>query len=400
MSHSPATGKRGWRVLRRVRPSYLILLFALPLTVYLFATVEDYKAAFAFIAPGLLTTVEVTVIAYLLAAILGLVLAGMLLLKAGRWTLPTFLILALLLAGASTFYLTRPKVDYVLVGQNEGLVAILQGTPQDQSEIIQRGEYAEGVSRRSIRAVIDVESALDRLESGSVGAAFLPADQAPAGAPVLWETDFLPPSAKGPGVALSVFTAIILMLTFAGWQSGKHPLAIFAELYVDMIRGIPMLVIILYVGFPVQGAIRDMTNGVLEPSRLTRGIIAIGLGYAAYMAEIFRAGIQAVPRGQVEAARSLGLSGWLTARFVILPQALRIVIPPLGNEFIAMLKDTSLLSLLSLREITQRTREFAADTFEYFPAFNSVALLYIGLTLAASSLLKSIERRADRSNAR
>jgi polar amino acid transport system permease protein len=284
----------------------------------------------------------------------------------------------------------------VLVGSQEGLVAIMRGTPPGLSESIQRGRYAEGAERRNIRAVIDADAALQRLESGVVGAAFLPAGRAPAELPVLWEASFLPPDSKQPGIALTVLSALLLMLAFAGWQSGKHPLAIFAELYVDTIRGIPMLVIILYIGFPIQGAIRDLSGGALEPSRLTRGIFAIALGYAAYMAEVFRAGIQAVPRGQVEAARSLGLGGWQTARYVVLPQALRIVIPPLGNEFIAMLKDTSLLSLLSLREITQRTREFAADTFEYFPAFNTVAVLYIGLTLAASSLLKSIERRTER----
>ncbi|MEX2535392.1 MAG: amino acid ABC transporter permease [Trueperaceae bacterium] len=398
MPHSPPSGTQRWRLLRRVRPSYLILLFAVPLTVYLFVTVDDYRAAFTFIAPGLWTTVQVTVIAYLLAAVLGLGLAGLLLLRSGRMTLSVFLILALLLAGAGVYYLTRPQVDYLLVGQPDGLVAIIQGTPQARSETIQRGRYVQGAEPRNIRSVVDVEGALQRLESGVVGAAFLPAASAPPGAPVLWETSFLPPSAKGPGLALAVFSGIVLMLTFAGWQSGNHPLAIFAELYVDMIRGIPMLVIILYIGFPIQGAVRDFSGGFLEPSRLSRGIIAIGLGYAAYMAEIFRAGIQAVGRGQKEAARSLGLSGWQTARYIVLPQALRIVIPPLGNEFIAMLKDTSLLSLLSLREITQRTREFAADTFEYFPAFNSVALLYIGLTLAASSLLKSVERRAGRSS--
>jgi len=128
---------------------------------------------------------------------------------------------------------------------------------------------------------------------------------------------------------------------------------------------------------------------------VTRGIVGISLGYAAYMAEIFRAGIQAIPRGQVEAARSLGLSGWQTARFVVLPQALRIVIPPLGNEFIAMLKDTSLLSVLSVRDITQRAREFQAATFQVFPPFNTVAVLYIVLTLAASSLVKWIERHSS-----
>jgi polar amino acid transport system permease protein len=113
------------------------------------------------------------------------------------------------------------------------------------------------------------------------------------------------------------------------------------------------------------------------------------------MAEIFRAGIEAVPRGQVEAARSLGLSPWMTARYVVLPQALRIVVPPLGNEFIAMFKDTSLLSILSVRDITQRAREFQASTFQTFPPYNTVAMLYIALTLAASSLVKWVERRTS-----
>jgi polar amino acid transport system permease protein len=389
-------GSERWRVLSRVRPSYLLLLLAVPFTIYLFASVEDYQAAIAFIAPGLWTTVRVTVVAYLLAAILGLGLAGLLLLKSRRSTLPVFLALALLLAAGSLYFLTRDRVEYVLVGEQQGLVAIIRGTPSNLSRSIQRGRFDEDAGPRNIRSVLSVEAALQRLESGVVGAAFLPAAAAPAGLQLLWETGFLPPEQQRPGTFLAVMAVFVLLLTFAGWQSGHHPLAIFAELYVDAIRGIPMLVIILYIGFPIQGAIRDVSGGLLEPSRLTRGIVAIALGYAAYMAEVFRAGIQAVPRGQVEAARSLGLGGWQTARYVVLPQALRIVIPPLGNEFIAMLKDTSLLSLLSLREITQRTREFAADTFEYFPAFNTVAVLYIGLTLAASSLLKSIERRAER----
>ena len=93
-----------------------------------------------------------------------------------------------------------------------------------------------------------------------------------------------------------------------------------------------MLVIILYVGFPLQGAIRDITAGIIDMSRVTRGIVGISLGYAAYMAEIFRAGIEAIPKGQFEAARSLGLNGWQTAFYIVLPQALKIVIPPLGKR--------------------------------------------------------------------
>src|SRR5690625_4399584 len=154
----------------------------------------------------------------------------------------------------------------------------------------------------------------------------MPREQAPPDLEVLWEASFLPRQYNMPAMFFMVFAAVLGVLIFAGWQSGRHPLAIFAELYVDMIRGIPMLVIILYIGFPVQGAIRDLSGGAIEPDRLTRGVMAIALGYAAYMAEIFRAGIQAIPRGQIEAARSLGLNGLQTARFVILPQALRIVI--------------------------------------------------------------------------
>ncbi|WP_208978392.1 ABC transporter permease subunit [Pseudovibrio denitrificans] len=99
---------------------------------------------------------------------------------------------------------------------------------------------------------------------------------------------------------------------------------------------------------------------------------------------------------QIEAARSLGLSRWQVARFVVLPQALSIVIPPLGNEFIAMLKDTSLLSILSVRDVTQRMREFQASSFLPFAPFNSAAILYVVLTLGAASIIKSIERRYER----
>lgn len=392
----PQSSANAARILSKIRPSYIILLSAIPFVIYLFVSVEDYQAALAFIAPGIWTTVFVTIASYILAAILGLILAGLLILELGKTTLRNFLIFGLILAAGSIFFFTRPLVTYNLIGELEGRVAIIQGTPGGLSTAIQRRKYdpaSEITDERPIRATLSVEGAYELIEQGIATAAFVPSESVPAGANILWEVKFLPPSVKGPAIALLTFSVIFLLLTFGAWQTGTHPLAIFAELYVDMLRGIPMLVIILYVGFPLQGAIRDISGGFIEPSRLMRGITAISLGYAAYMAEIFRAGIQAIPKGQFEAARSLGLSGYQTARFVVLPQALRIVIPPLGNEFIAMLKDTSLLSILSLREITQRTREFSASTFEYFPSFNTVAVLYIGLTLAASSMIKWIERR-------
>jgi polar amino acid transport system permease protein len=370
-------------------PSTFILLSALPFVAYLFFTAPDYQRALEYILPGLGLTALVTVLAYLSAMVLGLGLAGLLLLKCGRWTNVQFGVLALLAAAASVFFFTRPVVDYTLIGGTEGRVAILEGTPARVSQQIQSGEYGgEGMSVRSFNTV---EDALAGVQDGTVSAAFIPSAEVPTVLPTLWQVSFLPSSARNPALLSGVAAVVLLLLTIAGFWSKEHPLRIFAELYIDMIRGIPMLVIILYVGFPLQGALRDVTGEGMPI--LMRGVVAIALGYAAYLAEIFRAGIEAVPHGQREAARTLGLTGVQTARFIVLPQALRIVTPPLGNEFIAMLKDSSLLSVLGLRELTQLTREYQAANFQVFPPFNTVAILYIAVTLVASSILKWLERR-------
>ncbi|MCB2139862.1 MAG: amino acid ABC transporter permease, partial [Rhodobacteraceae bacterium] len=143
------------------------------------------------------------------------------------------------------------------------------------------------------------------------------------------------------------------------------------------------------------GSLKDVSGGTIDMPNVMRGVIAIAIGYSAYLAEIFRAGIDAVAKGQIEAARSLGLNNYKVARLVVLPQAFRIVLPALGNEFIAILKDTSLLSILSVRDVTQRMREFQSASFLPFAPFNSAAILYVFLTLAAASLIASIERRFD-----
>ena len=382
--------------LKRIRPSYLILLLLVPAVVYFFATTATYQRALTYLVPGLSVTVAATVLAYIAACILGMVLAALASLNIGERTVLRFTIAgAVLLAGAA-FLLTRPKVEYVLVGKTGGKVAIIERTPSGPADTVKTGAFPGGGGvTMYVRAAIDGPAAVELLQDGTVQAAFLPASEVPPGVPVLWRTHFLSTRLMQPALALIVFGVAILLLTFGASQSGRHPLNIFAELYIDALRGIPMLVIILYVGFPLQGAIRDATGGLINMSRLTRGVVAIALGYAAYLAEIFRAGIEAIPHGQTEAARSLGLNGWQTARYVVLPQALRIVVPPLGNEFIAMLKDTSLLSVLSVRDITQRAREFQAATFQVFPPYNTVALLYIGLTLAASSFVKWLERKTS-----
>lgn len=392
MSSRARAPRRG--ILRNVRPSYLILLTALPFVIYLFVSNERYQAALEFLLPGLGTTALVTVVAYVVASALGLLLAGLQMLKLGDHTVRNFLIGSLVLVAGGAALFLQPQLSYSLVGEGGGRVAIIQGTPISATDRVRTGDYEGSLGVMPVRAVSDTAAALERLESGVVSAAFIPSDEVPPGVPVAYEMSFLSPTLQRPAMLLTVLGIFGLTLTFAASQSGSHPLRLVSELYVDVLRGIPMLVVILYVGFPLQGAIRDATGGFIDMSRVTRGIVGISLGYAAYMAEIFRAGIEAIGKGQTEAARSLGLSPWQTARFIVLPQALRIVIPPLGNEFIAMLKDTSLLSVLSVRDITQRAREFQAANFEVFPPFNTVAILYIVLTLMASSLAKTVERRA------
>jgi polar amino acid transport system permease protein len=190
-----------------------------------------------------------------------------------------------------------------------------------------------------------------------------------------------------------------------------------ATLYVETIRGIPLIVIILYFAFgfvPVgvqitnqlgewglgwapQGFLSDFFAGlsifsIRKISMELRAIIALSIGYGAFEAEVFRAGIQSIGKGQIEAARSLGMSYVQALRYIILPQAVRRVLPPLGNDFIALLKDSSLATVIAVPELTQMGRLRRASTFRYLETFNVVAYLYLAMTLMLSAGVKAIER--------
>lgn len=382
--------------LGRIKPSYLVLLALLPLLLLLYIQNPDYNQALYFLLPGLQFTLSVALLGYLLAATLGLILAGMMLLRLKRRTVPVMLAVAAVLAAAGSALLFGPQQTLVLAGAPEGRVAIVRGTPERIRNQVQDGTYQEGAQERRFLSALDTQAALDYFDEERVAAVLLPSSEVPSGLPVLWEVTFLPDSARNPATFLLAGAALLALLAFAGQQSREHPGAIFAELYVDLIRGIPMLVVVLFIGFVLPGAIRELSGGrIVIRNDLLRGVLAIAIGYAAYMAEIFRAGIEAIPRGQVEASRSLGLSGWQTARFVVLPQAIRIVLPPLGNEFIAMLKDTALLSVIGVGDVTQKARELGAATLNLFPAYNTAAVVYVALTLSASSVLRWLERRTE-----
>jgi polar amino acid transport system permease protein len=167
-----------------------------------------------------------------------------------------------------------------------------------------------------------------------------------------------------------------------------------STLYVEIVRGVPMLVIILYMGFAITPMLREATGDTIDLRGLPAAVIGLAFGYGAYLAEVFRAGIQSIPRGQMEAARSVGMSYFQAMRHVILPQAIRVVLPPLGNDFIAMLKDSALISVIALPEVLQQGRLWISRNFRAFEGFNSVAMLYLVMTLLLSLLVRYIERKS------
>jgi polar amino acid transport system permease protein len=191
-----------------------------------------------------------------------------------------------------------------------------------------------------------------------------------------------------------------------------------ATFYVEVVRGIPMIVIIIYVAYVLVPLFVSATNSIgtsilqtdwlsflggLGQSLATldiqnidaraRAIAGLAFGFGAYEAEIFRAGIQSIEHGQMEAARSLGMSYFQAMRYVILPQAIRVILPPLGNDFIAMLKDSSLISVLAVRDLTQLGKLNRSRTFRTFETWNTVTYLYLSITLLGSMGVKWLERK-------
>ena len=187
-----------------------------------------------------------------------------------------------------------------------------------------------------------------------------------------------------------------------------------STLYVELIRGIPMLVLIFFialVGVPslIDGlhAAGEFLVGkgltfLEEPLTLVtnkgfpmnvRAIIALSVTYGAFLAEIFRAGIQSIGRGQMEAARSQGMSYTQAMRYIILPQAVRNILPALGNDFVAMVKDSSLVSVLAVRDITQVAKLYSGRTFRFREAYTTLSVMYLTMTVALSMVVQWVERR-------
>ena len=208
---------------------------------------------------------------------------------------------------------------------------------------------------------------------------------------LIWNS--LPLLLAGAGVTIEI-TAIAVglgfifgLITSVCRLSGVKILQVVAVCYVNIIRGTPMLVQIFLIYFALPMVIGQRINPFVA------AVAACSINSGAYVSEIFRAGIQSVDKGQMEAGRSLGLSWMQTMRYVILPQAFKHVIPPLGNEFISMTKETSLVSVIGFEELTRRGQLIIAKTYGSFEIWLTVAAIYLVMTLTIARLVSYLERR-------
>lgn len=188
---------------------------------------------------------------------------------------------------------------------------------------------------------------------------------------------------------LSILLALLIGLVAGlGRVSRIRVINRIATIYVEVVRGIPLLVQIFYIYYAL--------GRIVKIPDIASAIIAMSVCYGAYLAEIIRAGIQSIHPGQMEAALGLGLSRRQAMQHIILPQTFKVILPPIGNEFIALLKDSSLVSILAVSDLLRRGREYASHTFQYFETLTVVALVYLILTLFFSWLVGLMETRLNR----
>ena len=194
-----------------------------------------------------------------------------------------------------------------------------------------------------------------------------------------------------------LFFACIIGLVFGMMSVLKSKVCrAIAQIFVDIVRGVPMIVLAFFVFFGVPYFFKNVLGNNITLSALTAGTICLALNCGAYMAEIIRAGIQSVDKGQMEAARSLGLTYWKSMRKVVLPQAIRTMIPSIINQFIITLKDTSILSVIGFPELVNSAKNVVAITFKSFETWLIVGIMYLIIITALSKLAKVLERRLNR----
>lgn len=203
---------------------------------------------------------------------------------------------------------------------------------------------------------------------------------------------YLPILLDGVAITVGLTIAALVLSTALGllWAlmrySGIGPLVLISKGIVNGVRGIPILVQLFYIYFVLPEFGIDLTA-------FQAGAIGLGIAYSCYMAENFRAGLEAIDKGQIEAAQSIGMTWGLMMRRVILPQAVRTVLPPYGNTMIMLLKDTSQASVITVAELTMKGQQIATSTFDNTTVYTLVALLYLALSVPLIVLASFLERR-------
>ncbi|MBA3534283.1 MAG: amino acid ABC transporter permease [Ardenticatenales bacterium] len=204
-----------------------------------------------------------------------------------------------------------------------------------------------------------------------------------------------------PGLRLTLYITVVAFLAAVaigliaglGRISQNFVLRNLATLYIEFVRGVPTLVLISTVAFVIVPGVANLLGIQTPRDQTPRAIAALAVIYGAFLAEVFRAGIESIPPGQMEAARSLGMTHFQAMIYIILPQAIRNMLPALGNDLIAMLKDSSLVSVLAVREITQEARLYSGSTFRFSETYLILTLLYLIMTIILSLLLQWYQRR-------
>jgi len=207
--------------------------------------------------------------------------------------------------------------------------------------------------------------------------------------------EFLPILLQGVGLTILVTLGSLLLSTILGliWAllrvSGLRALSLLSAGLINVIRGIPIIVLLFYLYFV-------MPDFGVTLTALQAAILGLGIAYSAYQAENFRAGIEAIDKGQIEAAQTIGMGWWLTMRRVVLPQAVKIVLPPYGNVMIMMLKDSSQASTITVAELALQGKLIASSTFKNTSVFTLVALMYLTMSIPLILLVRHFEKKASR----
>ncbi|MCI5526940.1 MAG: amino acid ABC transporter permease [Oscillospiraceae bacterium] len=203
------------------------------------------------------------------------------------------------------------------------------------------------------------------------------------------------------GVTLiAMVTGVVLGLVLALMKMSRiKVLTALASLYIEIIRGTPLIVQALIMAYGLPQLLQSSGISFRWPYLIIPAVIVCGLNSAAYVAEVIRSGIQAVDKGQMEAARSIGMTRAQAMKLIVIPQALKIVLPSFGNEFVSLIKETSVLSYVGVVEILRKGALWNAATFNTFEAYIGVALVYMLLTIPSSKLVKHLEKKMANSNA-